>query len=83
MISDDLPLTVCLVRALGLEHRCTVHDLYDEAAPLDQSDLIGSDVARLTSEAIVRLQRLLGPQRATGARLSLLAKESQVPLRRF
>ncbi len=52
VISDDLPRSVRLVRALNLEHRRTVHDLNDEAAPLGQSDLIGSDVARLTSEAI-------------------------------
>jgi hypothetical protein len=67
LISDDLPRTGSLAWSLGPERRCTVHDLYDDALPSGQPDLIVGDVAQLTSEAITRLRRMLKPLRAAGA----------------
>ncbi|MGE8131416.1 HD-GYP domain-containing protein [Methylobacterium sp. NPDC080182] len=67
LISDDLARTGRLARSLGPARRCTVHDLYDDAVPAGQPDLIVGDVAQLTSEAITRLRRMLEPLRAAGA----------------
>jgi putative nucleotidyltransferase with HDIG domain len=72
LISDDLARTGRLARSLGPARRCTVQDLYDDAVPSGQPDLIVGDVARLTSEAITRLQRMLEPLRAVGAPFLLL-----------
>ncbi len=55
LISDDLPRSERLARSLGPTRPCTVHDLYADAEPSGQPDLIVSDVARFTAEAIRRL----------------------------
>ncbi|WP_267424449.1 HD domain-containing phosphohydrolase [Methylobacterium sp. GC_Met_2] len=67
LISDDLSRTKRLERSLGATRIYAIHDLYDSAVPLDPPDLIVGDVAHLTSEAIVRLRRILEPLRAAGA----------------
>ncbi|MGE8126577.1 HD domain-containing phosphohydrolase [Methylobacterium sp. NPDC080182] len=72
-ISDDLPRTERLVRTLGLDEHCLVHDLYAATDPIATPDLIISDVAQLTSDAIVRLKRLLEPMSAVGAPFLALA----------
>jgi putative nucleotidyltransferase with HDIG domain len=71
-ISDDLPRTARLARVLGPARPCSVHDLYAEASPAPGPDLIVGDVAQLTSDAIVRLQRLLAPFREAAAPFLLL-----------
>ncbi|MEE7505211.1 metal-dependent phosphohydrolase [Methylobacterium mesophilicum] len=67
LISDDRPRTERLARCLGPDRCYAVHELSDEAMPFGQPDLIVSDVAHLTSEAMMRLRRVLEPLRATGA----------------
>ncbi|MEE7491483.1 HD-GYP domain-containing protein [Methylobacterium oryzae] len=67
LITDDLTRTGRLARSLGPTRHCTVHDLYDDAEPSDQPDLIVGDVARLSSEATQRLRRMLEPLRDAGA----------------
>ncbi|WP_342447363.1 HD-GYP domain-containing protein [Methylobacterium platani] len=67
MISDDLPRTMRLAHALGPVRRCSIHDLYDDAMPASQPDLVVGDVAQLSSEALRRLKRILEPVRAAGA----------------
>ncbi|WP_173009340.1 HD domain-containing phosphohydrolase [Methylobacterium sp. P1-11] len=67
LISDDLARTGRLARSLGPARRCTVQNLYDDAVPSGQPDLIVGDVARLTSEAIMCLRRMLEPLRSAGA----------------
>ncbi|MET3414855.1 HD domain-containing phosphohydrolase [Methylobacterium sp. 1030] len=76
LISDDLSRTERLVHFLGPDPCCTVQDLYDDAVPLGLPDLIVGDVARLTSEAMMRLRRMLEPRRAAGAPFLFLAHGS-------
>ncbi|MGU3469349.1 HD-GYP domain-containing protein [Methylobacterium sp. C33D] len=67
LITDSLPRARQLARSLGPARRCTLQDLYDDVVPLGQPDLVVGDIARLTSEAIMRLRRMLEPLRAAGA----------------
>ncbi|MGU3421786.1 HD-GYP domain-containing protein [Methylobacterium sp. D54C] len=67
LISDDLARARRLAHSLGPALYCTVQDLYDDAAPSEQPDLIVGDVGQLTSEAMMRLRRKLEPLRAAGA----------------
>ncbi|XYD10719.1 HD-GYP domain-containing protein [Methylobacterium sp. NMS12] len=71
-ISDDLSRTARLARDFDPARPCSIHDLYDDAAPATGADLVVGDVARLTSDAIVRLRRMLAPARDSGAPLLLL-----------
>ncbi len=66
LISDDLSRTGRLACSLGPDRLCTIHDLYDDALPSAQPDLIVGDVALLTADAIARLKRMLEPLRAAG-----------------
>lgn len=72
LISDDVLRTARFVRMLGSARPCVVHDLYGETAPASDPDLIVVDVAQVTSEAFLRLQRLLDPIRDLGAPLLFL-----------
>ncbi|MET0531332.1 MAG: hypothetical protein ABW003_23870, partial [Microvirga sp.] len=46
-----------MATSLGPDRLCTIHDLYDDALPSAQPDLIVGDVALLTADAIARLKR--------------------------
>ena len=59
LISDDLQRTGRLARDLAAFRTCDLYDLYDDTPPTSVPDLIVSDVRTLTSEAILRLRRLL------------------------
>ena len=59
LITDDSRRGERLARDLCAFRVCRVHDLYAEVALAPASDLIVSDVSVLTSDAILRLQRLL------------------------
>lgn len=59
LISDDVGRSLRLVRDLGESLSSRIHDLYDENVETGMPDLIVSDVKSLTSEAILRLRRLL------------------------
>jgi putative nucleotidyltransferase with HDIG domain len=59
LISDDVGRSLRLVRDLGESLSSRIYDLYDENAESGMPDLIVSDVKSLTSEAILRLRRLL------------------------
>ncbi|WP_426315488.1 HD-GYP domain-containing protein [Methylobacterium fujisawaense] len=61
------------MRTLGLDERCLVHDLYAETGPVAAPDLIISDVAQFSSDAIVRLKRLLEPMSAVSVPILALA----------
>jgi putative nucleotidyltransferase with HDIG domain len=71
-ISDQPIRTERLSRAVSPARHGHILDLYAEAAPTTVPDLIVGEVAQLTSEAIVRLRRLLGPLRAAGSPFLLL-----------
>jgi len=71
-ISDKIQRTERLIRALGLDQPCTIQDLYTDNDLMTTPDLIISDVARLTSDAIVRFQRLLEPMHAVGVPFLIL-----------
>ena len=59
LISDDLQRTGRLARDLAAFRTCDLYDLYDDTPPAAVPELIVSDVRTLTSEAILRLRRLL------------------------
>ena len=59
LISDDLQRTGRLARDLAAFRSCDVYDLYDDTPLATVPELIVSDVRALTSEAILRLRRLL------------------------
>ena len=63
LITDDLRRGERLARDLGTFRACRVHDLYEDAAPTAAAGMILSDVAELTSDAILRLRRLLAQAR--------------------
>ena len=64
LISDDLQRSGRLARDLAAFRTCDIYDLYDDAPPASVPDLIVSDVRTLTSEAILRLRRLLARVRS-------------------
>ncbi|TXN01087.1 HD domain-containing protein [Methylobacterium sp. WL64] len=66
LITDDVARGERLSRDLGARGRCQVHDLYDDAVPAIAPALIVSDVGGLTSDAIVRLRRILAQLRGEG-----------------
>lgn len=60
LISDDLRRTERLARDLSAAWVCRIYDLYEDGEPTSGTPtLIVSDVRVLTSEAILRLRRLL------------------------
>nr|WP_246733521.1 HD domain-containing phosphohydrolase [Methylobacterium sp. BTF04] len=67
LISDDLLRAERLARDLDRFRTCRVHDLYDDTPPVCVAELIVSDVETLTSDAILRLRRILGVVRSQGA----------------
>ncbi len=66
LITDDVARSKRLVREFGTRWVCHVHDLYDDKLPLPQFDVIVSDVEALTSDAIIRLRRVLAQVRTEG-----------------
>lgn len=66
LISDDLRRAEGLARDFDASTACRIHDLYDDKPPAARPELIVSDVEALTSDAIVRLRRLLGHVRGEG-----------------
>ena len=66
LITDDIARGERLSRNLGARRRYQVHDLYDDAVPTIAPTLIVSDVEGLTSDAIVRLRRILAQLRGEG-----------------
>ncbi len=66
LISDDLRRAERLARTVAAGATCRVHDLYDDAPLAARPALIVSDVEALTSDALVRLRRILGQVRGDG-----------------
>ena len=64
LITDDRRRTERLARAFGASPACRIHDLYDDEPVALRPTLIVSDVEALTSDALVRLRRILGQVRA-------------------
>lgn len=59
LISDDMQRTGRLARDLAAFRTCDLYDLYDDTPPAAVPELIVSDVRTLTSDAILRLRRIL------------------------
>jgi putative nucleotidyltransferase with HDIG domain len=59
LITDDLRRAQRLTRELNTSTTNIIHDLYDDKLPVSGPELIVSDVESLTSDAIVRLRRIL------------------------
>ncbi|WP_267428596.1 HD domain-containing phosphohydrolase [Methylobacterium sp. GC_Met_2] len=59
LITDDVQRGQRLARELCGRGACHVHDLYGDKLPPPQFDMIVSDVEALTSDAIIRLRRVL------------------------
>lgn len=66
LITDDPRRGERLARQLNAFRACRVHDLYEGTPAVDAPSLIISDVSTLTSNALVRLRRILGRVRGTG-----------------
>ena len=78
LVSDDLGRAERLARELGAARSIQVHDLYAEGFPLVQPELIVSDVAQFSSDAILRLRRLLEHVRGDGVPLLILVHGNAV-----
>ncbi|MCJ2067475.1 metal-dependent phosphohydrolase, partial [Methylobacterium sp. J-030] len=63
LITDDVARGQRLSRDLGAHGTWHVHDLYEDKLPGRQPDLIVSDVETLTSDALIRLRRVLAAMR--------------------
>ena len=72
LITDDLRRAEGLARDCAASTTCRIHDLYGDKPPAARPELIVSDVEALTSEAIVRLRRILGQVRGDGVPFLLL-----------
>ena len=68
LLTDDLARGGRLARDIGTFQACRVHDLYADARPAGRPRLIVSDVSTLTSDAVLRLRRVLGAVRGDGMR---------------
>ncbi|SFL36935.1 HD-GYP domain-containing protein [Methylobacterium pseudosasicola] len=66
LISDDLRRAERLARDFGASTASRIHDLYDDEPFAAHPGAIVSDVERLTSDAIIRLRRILGQVRGKG-----------------
>lgn len=66
LISDDLRRAERLARDLGPLGECRIHDLYAEVPQACGAHIVISDVAALTSEAILRLRGTLSAVRGKG-----------------
>lgn len=66
LITDDLRRAEGFARDFDTSTTCRIHDLYDDKLPVTRSESIVSDVEALTSDAIVRLRRILGQARGKG-----------------
>ncbi|MCJ2113309.1 HD domain-containing protein [Methylobacterium sp. E-025] len=66
LITDDLRRAQRLTRDLGTATGGAIHDLYGDTLPASRPKLIVSDVEALTSDAIVRLRRVLEQVRDEG-----------------
>ncbi|MDP4027242.1 HD domain-containing protein [Methylobacterium sp. NEAU 140] len=66
LITDDLRRGDRLARDLGTFRACRVHDLYEAAVPSVLPELIVGDVSALTSDAVLRMQRILKAVRGRG-----------------
>ncbi|MCJ2134139.1 HD domain-containing protein [Methylobacterium sp. J-026] len=66
LITDDPRRGERLAQDLGTFRACRIHDLYAEALGTGTPALIVSDVSTLTSDAVLRLRRILGRVRGDG-----------------
>jgi putative nucleotidyltransferase with HDIG domain len=66
LITDDPRRAEGLARDFDTAASCHIHDLYDDKPLVPNPELIVSDVEALTSDAIVRLRRILGQVRGDG-----------------
>lgn len=73
LITDDPRRGERLARDLGTFRACWVHDLYEDIPPNGLFSMVISDVAALTSDAVVRLQRVLTRVRSEGVPYLFLA----------
>ncbi|SDO46875.1 HDIG domain-containing protein [Methylobacterium phyllostachyos] len=63
LITDDVQRGQRLARNLDARGPCHVHELYEDKLPPPQFDLIVSDIEALTSDALIRLRRVLAAMR--------------------
>ena len=66
LITDDPRRGERLARQLSTFRACHLHNLYEGTPAVDASSLIISDVSALTSDALIRLRRILGRARGAG-----------------
>ncbi|MCJ2061151.1 HD domain-containing protein [Methylobacterium sp. J-088] len=66
LITDDLRRAERLARDFDAATASHIHDLYSDKLPAMRPELIVSDIEVLTSDAIVRLRRILGQARDDG-----------------
>ena len=66
LITDNPRRAEGLARDFDTSTTCRIHDLYEDALPKSRPELIVSDIEALTSDAILRLRRILSQVRGDG-----------------